>query len=79
MSITPPKDQSIDTEDVVGLIMAYENGDLDVYDTIDLFGHLVAVGAAWSLQGSYGRTAQALIEAGYIDTDGIVVAYPESD
>jgi hypothetical protein len=44
--------------------MAYEDGSLDETATIELFQHLIATGAAWSLQGSYGRTAEALIEAG---------------
>lgn len=46
-------------------IMAYENGDLDEESTITLFQELINSGLAWSLQGHYGRTAKALIEAGY--------------
>jgi hypothetical protein len=52
--------------DNVSQIMAYESGELDEEETIDLFQNLVNSGLAWSLQGHYGRTAQALIEAGYI-------------
>lgn len=52
--------------DVVGAIMAYEAGDLDDDDTIVLFQHLVDTGMAWSLQGSYGRAAAALLDAGYV-------------
>ena len=50
----------------VDQIIAFENGDLDEDGTIELFQDLVNTGMAWQLQGSYGRTAQALIEAGHI-------------
>jgi len=46
-------------------IIAYEQGELDALDIIDLFQELITSGMAWKLQGSYGRTAKALIEAGY--------------
>lgn len=52
--------------DVTGNIIAYECGELDQESTIELFQHLVTTGLAWQLQGSYGRTAAALIEAGEI-------------
>lgn len=52
--------------DVTGNIIAYESGELDQDQTIELFQHLVKTGMAWQLQGSYGRTAAALIEAGEI-------------
>jgi hypothetical protein len=52
--------------DVIGNIIAYEQGDLEQEEVINLFQHLVDSGLAWSLQGSYGRTAAALIEAGEI-------------
>jgi hypothetical protein len=47
-------------------IIAYEQGDLNEEDTVRLFQYLVDTGLAWQLQGHYGRTAQALIDAGYI-------------
>ena len=52
--------------DVIGNIIAYEQGDLEQEEVINLFQHLVDSGLAWSLQSSYGRTAAALIEAGEI-------------
>jgi hypothetical protein len=50
----------------VDAIIAFECGELDEDGVIELFQHLVDNGHAWSLQGSYGRTAKALIEAGYV-------------
>jgi hypothetical protein len=42
---------------VVDKIMAYEQGDLDEQDTLELFQELIDSGLAFSLQGDYGRTA----------------------
>lgn len=52
--------------DYVSSIMEYEQGELDEDGIIDLFQFLVDTGMVWSLQGSYGRMAAALIEAGYV-------------
>lgn len=51
--------------DMLTQIIAYEEGDLDEEQTVDLFQHLIDTGLAWTLQGHYGRTAASLIEAGY--------------
>ena len=54
--------------DVTGAIISYENGELEQHEVNELFQHLVDTGLAWSLQGSYGRTAMELISAGEIHT-----------
>jgi hypothetical protein len=46
-------------------IIAYEQGDLSEADTIKMFQEMINDGSAWTLQGHYGRTAAALIDAGY--------------
>jgi hypothetical protein len=56
--------------DEVGNIIAYEEGTLSNEETIVLFSHLIKNGHAWSLQGMYGRQAQAFIDAGIIDRNG---------
>lgn len=52
--------------DVTGAIIAYEQGELDDGETVTLFQHLVDSGMAWRLQGSYGRQAQRMIDAGLV-------------
>jgi hypothetical protein len=64
--VTPPVTPA-PVYDTVGGIMAYENGELDQEGIIELFQALVNSGLAWQLQGSYGRTAKALIDAGEIN------------
>lgn len=61
--------------DLVGQIMAYEDGDLSDAEVLDLFASLVASGMAWQLQGSYGRQAVALIDGGLITAEGDVTEY----
>jgi hypothetical protein len=50
---------------VINQVIAYEQGELDEDGIIDLFQELITSGMAWQMQGSYGRTAKALIDAGY--------------
>lgn len=46
-------------------ILDYENGDMDHDRLVDFFQNLIDTGMAWTLQGHYGRMAQALIQEGY--------------
>ena len=48
-------------------IIRYENGEMTDEEVITFFQGLVNTGLAWSLQGHYGRTAQALIEEGLVE------------
>jgi hypothetical protein len=50
----------------VNKIVAYEQGDMDEEETIEFFQELMDTGLIWSLQGHYGRTAQAMVDAGLI-------------
>ena len=45
-------------------IIDYENGDMDWDRIINMFQKLIDSGEAWTLQGSYGRMAQRLIDDG---------------
>jgi hypothetical protein len=50
--------------DITSNIIAYEEGELDEDQTIELFQHLIDNGMAWTLQGGYGRAAMQMIEDG---------------
>ena len=45
-------------------MVAFESGGLSDKETIELFQTLIDKGTVWSLQGSYGRMARDLINAG---------------
>jgi hypothetical protein len=53
--------------DTLGFIMAYEAGELEQDEIIEGFQALIDSGLAWKLQGSYGRMASRLIDAGLCD------------
>lgn len=59
------------TFDLVGAMIAYEQGDASTEQTVELFAHLIQTGHAWTLQGHYGRAAAGLIERGLISKEGI--------
>jgi hypothetical protein len=46
-------------------IIDYENGDMKWSCVIEFFQEMIDTGMVWSLQGSYGRMAQSLIDDGY--------------
>lgn len=50
----------------INQVIAYEAGELDEAETLEAFQAAVDSGMAWRLQGSYGRQAMSLIEAGQI-------------
>jgi hypothetical protein len=58
--------------DLTSRIIAYEMGELDDTETLELFAELIRTGMAWALQGSYGRTAKCLIESGVVSKDGVL-------
>ena len=53
-------------ENLYDLIIDFESKELPPEQVVELFQHLVDTGLAWQLQGFYGRTAKALIEAGEV-------------
>jgi hypothetical protein len=59
--------------DELANIIAYELGDLSDDQVLTLFAALVKNGHVWSLQGSYGWQATALIGNGYLDRSGNIL------
>ena len=53
--------------DLTSDIIAYESGELDQEETIELFQKLHDTGLAYQLQRHYGRTAQAMLNEGLIN------------
>lgn len=52
-------------EELTERIIEFEDGEANQERTIELFQYFIDTGIAWQLQGSYGRMAERLIEAGY--------------
>ncbi len=55
----------MDNTKLVDQIIRYESGEMENEEIISFFQTLIDNGMAWTLQGSYGRMAKALIDAGY--------------
>lgn len=77
---TEEVDETINTDnnnsnDIVGKIMRWEEGEMTDDETIDFFSELITTGQINGLQGVYGRTAQSLIDAGYLDRSGKVLMH----
>ena len=61
------------TKDFIDQIMDYESGELNDKEIIEMFSDMVKTGVAWSLQGHYGRTAEAFIFNEIIDKQGNIL------
>jgi hypothetical protein len=66
MAEPKPEPEPRKVYDVTSAIIAWEAGELETPETIELFQYLVDTGMVWDLQGVYGRTATAMINAGLI-------------
>jgi hypothetical protein len=64
-------------KDIAIDLITYEEGTLDARGTLELFGLLVKSGMAWTLQGSYGRTANELIHYGYLTAEGRITEFAD--
>lgn len=65
--------------DTVTKIVAYESGEMSDIEILDFFAEMIKSKLVWQLQGSYGRTAAELINAGLVDNEGkILKELPEA-
>lgn len=56
--------KATETTSLVGNMIAYERGEMTHEEQVAFFQSLIDTDLVWALQGSYGRTAKALIETG---------------
>lgn len=59
---------------ILNRIAAYECGELDEDEALELLADLVGSGMVWSLQGSYQRAVRDAIRSGRITESGEVIA-----
>lgn len=64
---------SVEHSDLVSMIIAYEYGELDESETLELVARLVRSGDAWRLQGCYGRLCAYYIRTGQVSREGEVL------
>ncbi|MGW8630581.1 DUF7417 domain-containing protein [Streptomyces sp. NPDC055793] len=64
-------------KDIAIDLISFEQGELDQRETLELFATLVHSGMAWTLQGSYGRTAHWLIAEDWLTEGGEITAEGE--
>ncbi|MDG1950587.1 MAG: hypothetical protein P8J32_07280, partial [bacterium] len=57
-------------EDLTENMIRWEDGDMCLDETLELFTYLISTQLAWRLQGCYGRTARHLIDCGHLAEDG---------
>jgi hypothetical protein len=60
-------------KDIAIDLISFEADELEIDEIVELFATLIRSGMAWTLQGSYGRTAQALIDQGVVSPEGDVL------
>jgi len=63
--------------DIVDQIIMWESGEMNNEQVLEFFSELVKTDRAWVLQGSYGRTARGLIDAGYLSEQGEILRNPD--
>jgi len=61
------------TKDLLDQMMDYESGELNDKETLQMFSGIIKNKLVYSLQGHYGRTANALIEDGWLDNNGNII------
>lgn len=63
MAITTTR-ATLTTFDCCAAIEGFDGEEHTEDEILEAFQHLIDTGAAWTLQGGYGRTATSLIEQG---------------
>jgi len=51
---------------ILDKIIAFEDGQLNDVEIVELFQEMINSGLVWELQGSYGRLAMGMIDQGYV-------------
>jgi hypothetical protein len=67
------KPNNISDYDACTIIEGFDGEEHTEDEVLAAFAQLIKSGAAWSLQGSYGRQAKHLITNGYISETGEVL------